>query len=52
MRCDICRKQIAETFLKKIVGTLVRDAKGKVHPVCFECQGKFREKDKMLSALD
>lgn len=51
MRCDICKKQIAETFLKKIVGTLVRDARGKSHPVCFECQKRFKTKDELLSRL-
>ena len=38
MKCDICGKTIATTFLEKIKGTFVKDAKGKRHAVCFDCQ--------------
>lgn len=41
MKCAICKSNIEETFLKKIIGTYVKDQKGKKHPVCFECQKKF-----------
>lgn len=51
MKCEICSKAIAETFLKKIVGTVVKDAKGKKHSICFECQKKFQSKQELLDNL-
>lgn len=38
MKCELCRKSMSETFLKKIVGTHVKDSKGKKHIVCNTCQ--------------
>ncbi len=40
MKCDICRKKIETTFLNKIIGTRIRDSKGKKRAVCNECQKK------------
>jgi len=51
MKCDVCAKELAETFLKKIVGSYVKDAKGKLHPVCRECQKRLRSKDAIIKAL-
>ncbi len=51
MKCGICGKQIQETFLKKLVGTVVKDKKGKKYYVCFECQKKFRTKKELLEKL-
>ena len=51
MKCEICRNNISETFLKKIVGTIVKDKKGKKHTVCFECQKKFTTKDELLENI-
>jgi len=52
MKCEICKNKIQETFLKKFLGTHVKDAKGKKHLVCFECQKKYDNvKEKMLEAL-
>ncbi len=51
MKCELCKKQIAELFLKKIVGTYVKDKKGKKHVICFECQTKFKTKQKILENL-
>jgi hypothetical protein len=51
MKCEICRKKIEETFLKKIIGTYVKDEKGKKHTVCFECQKKFPKKEDILKKL-
>lgn len=51
MKCSICNKNIEETFLKKIVGTHVKDEKGKKHAVCFECQKKFTTKDELLKKI-
>lgn len=41
MKCDSCGQKIQTTFMDKIVGTYLRDEKGKRHPVCFECQRAF-----------
>jgi len=40
MKCEICSKNIETTFMGKILGTYVKDDKGKKHPICFECQKK------------
>ncbi|MEA3430013.1 MAG: hypothetical protein U9R08_01950 [Nanoarchaeota archaeon] len=51
MKCDICNKKISTTFLKKLVGTIVKNEKGKKHNICFECQKKFQTKQEMLDNL-
>jgi hypothetical protein len=51
MKCDICNKTLAETFLKKIIGGYVKDAKGKMHPICRECQKKLGKKEEILKVL-
>lgn len=51
MKCEICKKRIEETFLKKILGTYVKDEKVKKHAVCFECQKKFPSKEELLKQL-
>jgi len=51
MNCEICDNKIGTTFLKKIVGTHVKDSKGKKHLICFECQKKFPDKTTILQQL-
>lgn len=51
MKCSICNKSLGETFLKKIIGTYVKDAKGKKHAVCNECQTKFATKEEMVASI-
>ena len=51
MKCEICKKKIAETFLNKMLGSYVKDEKGKKHSVCSECQGKFKTKQEILKSL-
>jgi len=51
VKCNICNKKIEQTFLKKLIGTYVKDKKGKKHAVCFECQKKFPDKAKMLKEM-
>jgi ribosome-binding protein aMBF1 (putative translation factor) len=52
MKCELCSAAIEELFLKKIKGTVVKDAKGKKRTVCFDCQRKFNnDKQKMLEKL-
>ena len=49
MKCNICKAKIEENFLKKIVGTYVKDKKGKKVVICPGCQRKFKTKKDMLS---
>jgi len=51
MKCEICKKTLGETFLSKIIGTYIKDAKGKKHTVCSECQGKLGQKKEILKNL-
>ncbi|MFP4111790.1 MAG: hypothetical protein ACLFPQ_02945 [Candidatus Woesearchaeota archaeon] len=52
MKCEICKQKIDETFMKKIVGTVVKDENGKKHYVCSSCQGNLEnDKDKILEKL-
>jgi hypothetical protein len=51
MKCEICKKTIGETFLKKPIGAYVKDKAGKLHIVCFECQKKFRAKEEILKQI-
>lgn len=51
MKCTICKSRIDETFLRKLIGTYVKDAKGKRHPICFSCQKQYTDKEKMLAKL-
>lgn len=50
-KCEICNKKIEETFLGKIIGTYIKDKKGKKHIVCFKCQKKFPKKEELLKAI-
>ena len=50
-KCSICNNKIETTFLNKLIGTHVKNKKGKKHTVCFECQKKFRSKEKILDKL-
>ena len=51
MKCKICKKKIEETFLEKILGTYVKDAKGKKQNICPECQKKYKTKEEILKKL-
>lgn len=51
MKCDICKNKIEETFLEKMLGSYVKDAKGKKHLVCSECQKKFKTKEEILKQI-
>jgi len=43
MKCEVCKTKIQETFLKKVVGTVIKDEKGKNHFVCSNCQKLGKE---------
>jgi hypothetical protein len=51
MKCAICSSNVGETFLKKPIGAYVKDAKGKRHLVCFECQKQYPTKSEILAKL-
>jgi hypothetical protein len=51
MKCEICANAVGETFLKKIVGAYVKDDKGKMHLICFECQEKYSTKAEQLKLI-
>jgi len=51
-KCSICGNKIAELFLEKIKGTVVRKAgSSKQYPFCFECQKKFPSKEELLQKI-
>jgi hypothetical protein len=45
MKCDICSKKVEETFLKKIVGTYMRNEKRKKKIVCNACQKQYTQEE-------
>ncbi len=52
MKCDICGKKIEETFLKKPLGTYIKDKKGKKHMICPDCQAKSNtDKEALLKKI-
>jgi len=51
-KCEICKSKIGETFLKKVLGTYVKDEKGKKHIICSECQRHLVENNKILEKLN
>jgi hypothetical protein len=51
MKCEICSKKIENTFLKKIIGTIVKDKKGKKHNICSSCQATLGSKEKILEKV-
>jgi hypothetical protein len=44
MNCELCKQPVQETFLKKVIGTYVKDGKGKMHLVCHACQKRLGDK--------
>ena len=53
MKCEICGKKIAETFLNKPKGTYIYDDKHKKRLICFECESRYKsDKQKMLEAIN
>jgi hypothetical protein len=50
-KCEICGKKIDVTFLDKIIGTYIKDHKGKKHAICFECQKTIGNKLAILDRL-
>lgn len=51
MKCEICKAKIDTTFLKKRVGTIVKDEKGRMHDICSKCQKSLGSKEEILKRL-
>ncbi|MBS3176007.1 hypothetical protein J4457_02110 [Candidatus Woesearchaeota archaeon] len=51
MKCEICKGKINTTFLEKLIGTYVKDAKGKKHLICNNCQKNLKSKQELLAKL-
>ncbi len=51
MKCEICKAKMEETFLKKRIGTIVKNEKGKKHDVCAACQKALGSKEEILKKL-
>ncbi len=51
MKCEICGKSVAKTFLGKIKGTYVKDANGNLRAACFECQSMLKGKELLLQQM-
>jgi hypothetical protein len=49
-KCEACAGKVEETFLGKLVGTVVKDAKGKKHTFCAACQ-RGKGKKELLAAI-
>ncbi|MBN2368710.1 hypothetical protein JXC34_06830 [Candidatus Woesearchaeota archaeon] len=50
-KCGVCGKKIDIIFLGKLLGTYIKDKKGKKHAVCFECQKKIPDKEDLLKKI-
>lgn len=50
-KCELCKNKVNQTFLDKVLGTYVKDSKGKKHLICFDCQKKFTTKEQILENL-
>ena len=50
-KCEICKNKVGETFLNKVLGTFIKDEKGKKHLICQECQRHLNSKEKILEEL-
>ncbi|MBI4140077.1 hypothetical protein HY483_03900 [Candidatus Woesearchaeota archaeon] len=47
-KCDICGQEVQKTFLDKILGTIIKDEKGKKHEICNSCQSKLKTSKEIL----
>jgi len=50
--CSICNNKIAELFLEKLKGTIIKKpGSSKHYLICFECQKKFPSKEELLKRI-
>jgi len=51
-KCDLCGEKIAELFLGKLKGTILKkEGSSKQYTICFACQKKFPTKAELLKQL-
>ena len=50
MKCEICKSKIQTTFMNKLIGTYIKDEKGKKHTICKNCQ-QSNTKEEILTKL-
>ena len=51
-KCNICGNKIAELFLEKLKGTIVKKpGSKKQYTICFDCQKKFQSKEEILEKV-
>jgi len=51
VKCVITNEKIPETFLNKILGTVIKDENGKKYYVSSDVQKKFASKEELLQAI-
>ncbi|MBR9675993.1 hypothetical protein GOV05_03220 [Candidatus Woesearchaeota archaeon] len=51
MKCAVCNQRIETTFLNKLLGTVIKDSKGKKKGVCSSCQKKHADKNDLLKKI-
>ena len=51
-KCNICGNKLQELFLEKLKGTIIKkEGSSKQYQICFECQKKFKSKEKLLEKI-
>lgn len=50
-KCEICKNKVGENFLNKVLGTYIKDEKGKKYLVCSVCQSHLTTKDAVLDKI-
>ena len=51
MRCRICRKAVEETFLKKILGTYIKDKKSNKQVISKGSPKKMKKSEEILKKI-
>ena len=52
MKCEITGQKIEETFPGKILGTVIKDEKGKKHYISSQAQMQYNnDKEQLLAAI-
>ena len=51
-KCNVCGNKLAELFLGKLKGTVIKkEGSNKQYNVCFECQKKLGSKEEILKKI-
>jgi hypothetical protein len=51
MKCEITGQELQTTFLGKIIGTVVKDERGKKHYISSQAQKTFATKKEVLEQI-